>query len=115
MAQDRGDRIEQVQVRRGRDNVTVGVSPYDASIAPLGAQEGADQAIAGVDFKSPWLRDRVSLSLEAQIMMVEQRASMKLGLADLGYTNKMNILPLRSGVFVKIEPTGCYRMVYNNR
>lgn len=117
MAEDR-DRIEQIRARRGRDSVQLtSQRQQDVSQVQTGiAQETApNENLLGVDFKSPWLRDRVTLSLEAQISMIEQRANFRTNMADLGYTNRISILPLKSGIFVKIEPTGCYRMVYHNR
>ncbi|MDQ7822924.1 MAG: hypothetical protein RDV48_09040 [Candidatus Eremiobacteraeota bacterium] len=117
MDRDPRDRIDQIRAQRGRDTVQVGINPMEASlVAPIAAPSlTPDSNILGVDFKSPWLRDRVSLSLEAQIAMMEMRANYRLTLADLGYTNRISILPVRPGIFIKIEPTGCYRMVYHNR
>lgn len=117
MNRDPRDRIDQIRAQRGRDMVQVGVNPMEAQlVAPIAAPGlMPDQSVLGVDFKSPWLRDRVSLSLEAQIAMMEMRANYRLTLADLGYTNRISILPIRPGIFIRIEPTGCYRMVYNNR
>jgi hypothetical protein len=114
---DDQERISQIGERRGsRDTVQLG-SPYDGGgiggAAPIA--EIPDQSVLGVDFKSPWLRDRVSLSLEAQIAMMEQRATYRANIADLGYTNRLSIIPIRPGIFIKVEPTGCYRLVYNNR
>jgi hypothetical protein len=117
MKGDPRDRIDQIRAQRGRDTVQVGISPLEAQlVAPIAAPGlMPDQSVLGVDFKSPWLRDRVSLSLEAQIAMMEMRANYRLTLADLGYTNRISLLPIRPGIFIKIEPTGCYKMVYHNR
>lgn len=115
---DDQERINQISERRGsRDTVQIG-QQYGDGIGVGGAvpvQEVQDQSLLGVDFKSPWLRDRVSLSLEAQIAMMEQRSTYRMNIADLGYTNRLSIVPVRPGIFVKVEPTGCYRLVYNNR
>ena len=117
MAEDK-DRIEQIRARRGRDSVQLSQSAGSkvGQVSTGVAQETLDStALLGVDFKSPWQRDRVTLSLEAQISMVEQRANYRNSAVDLGYTNRLSVLPMRPGVFVKIEPTGCYRLAYNNR
>lgn len=116
MERDR-DRIDQIRMQRGRDMVQVGISPAEAqAAAPIAAASLApEQSILGVDFKSPWMRDRVSLSLEAQISMLEMRANYRLSLADLGYTNRISIMSVRPGVYIKVEPTGCYKMTYHNR
>jgi hypothetical protein len=47
--------------------------------------------------------------------MMEFRGVNKTGSVDLGYTNRIPILPIRSGIFVKVEPPGTYRLVYNYR
>ena len=116
MERDR-DRIDQIRMQRGRDMIQVGISPQEAQqAAPIAAASlSPEQSILGVDFKSPWMRDRVSLSLEAQISMMEMRANYRLSLADLGYTNRISIMSVRPGVYIKVEPTGCYRMAYHNR
>lgn len=124
MAEDHRDKIEQIRARRGRDQVQIGFNPYDPQQQQVNAPTAGVQGIGvetdsapllGADFKSPWLRDRVTLSLEGQIAMIEQRAHTRVSTADLGYSNRMSILPLRSGIYVKIEPPGTYRLVYNNR
>jgi hypothetical protein len=117
MFQDRENKpISEIRSRIGDSVSLTGLSPLEpggtAAIAGLSA---AEPNILGVDFRSPWLKDRVTLSLEAQIAMIEQRANYRLTLADLGYTNRTNILELVPGIFCKVEPTGCYRLVYHNR
>ncbi|MFH0802005.1 MAG: hypothetical protein V2A78_06420 [bacterium] len=110
---DGREQIQQIHTRRGRDQVSIGTSPLDgaaSSLGDVGAVSG--QQVFGADFRSPWMRDRVTLSLEAQIAMMEQRATARLTLADLGYTNRTNVLELRPGIYVKVEPTGCYRLAY---
>jgi len=105
------DRIEQIRARRQRDSVQL----TRADVGQVGTAQEALPDILGVDFKSPWLRDRVTLSLEAQISMIEQRANYRASMVDLGYSNRISILPIRPGIFIKIEATGGYRMVYHNR
>ncbi len=116
MDRDR-DRIDQIRMQRGRDMVQIGISPHEAQMAaPIAAPSLApEQSVLGVDFKSPWLKDRVSLSLEAQIAMMEMRGNYRLNLADLGYTNRISIMNVRPGMFIKVEPTGCYKLAYHNR
>lgn len=128
MADDYKDKIEQIRARRSRENIqTPSGSPYDpnpqigsrprpvvsAGVAPV--SDAGAASLLGPDFKSPWLRDRVTLSLEGQIAMIEQRSTFRVNTADLGYTNRISVLPLRAGIFVKIEPPGTYRLVYHNR
>lgn len=117
MAEEK-DHIAQIRARRGRDSVQLTPQARNevGYVAGGSAQEILDStSLLGVDFKSPWLRDRVTLSLEAQISMIEQRANYRANTVDLGYTNRLTILPVRPGMYVKVEPTGCYRLTYHNR
>ncbi len=129
MADDYRDKIEQIRAKRSRDPFRGGnVGGYDPSQA-LGAQRNKvntvgitpvpvqDTAKPNVleGLKSPWLKDRVNLSLEGQIAMLEQRNAGGIRVADLGYTNRIPVASLRPGLFVKIEPPGTYRLVYHNR
>ena len=115
MADDR-ERIEQIRARYARDDMRVTSQDMRPSSVPVPEMQPDAAATAlGVDTKSPWLRDRVTLSLEAQIHMIEMRANYRLNTADLGYTNRTSITSVSPGIYVKVEPTGCYRMVYNDR
>lgn len=127
MAEDYRDKIEQIRARRSRDPFRGGrPNGFDPQQA-LGAQKRNinNVGIAPVQdtarpnllegLKSPWLKDRVTLSLEGQIAMLEQRNSGGIRVADLGYTNRIPVASLRPGLFVKIEPPGTYRLVYHNR
>lgn len=127
MKDDYRDKIEQIRLRRNRETLP-GAAPYDPNqaigarnrggVGNLGLGEVGDKT-DGPDImegiKSPWSRDRVKLSLEGQIAMLEQRSQMRVNVADLGYTNRIPILSLRPGLFVKVEPPGTYRLVYHNR
>ncbi len=122
---DESDRIEQIRSRRRRD--AGGVDPQQqqmmqqrvrtrpAGVQKIGETSTDNNKILGVDGSSTWLRDRVTLSLEAQIAMIEMRASYRLTLADMGYHNRLKITSIRPGIYLKTEPTGCYRMSYHNR
>lgn len=128
MADDYRDKIEQIRARRSANPFapTGGGPGFDPNQA-IGAQK---RNISGVGIapvqdtarpnlleglKSPWLKDRVTLSLEGQIAMLEQRNAGGVRVADLGYTNRIPVVSLRPGLFVKIEPPGTYRLVYHNR
>lgn len=139
MPEDYKDKIQEIRSRRQNNyqapasSAGAGASPYDPSpnvgvgagrgVAPstnvgqIGVQNQTPttESLFGPDFKSPWLRDRVTLSLEGQIAMMEFRSVAKTNQVDLGYTNRIPILPIKSGIFVKIEPPGTYRLVYNYR
>ncbi|MEW6282540.1 MAG: hypothetical protein AB1758_28280 [Candidatus Eremiobacterota bacterium] len=130
MAEDPRDKIEQIRARRGRDSYQSGGGLHPGAVSPFEnrpqvgiSQVGVDgigmpqdsESFLGVDFKSPWLRDRVTLSLEGQIAMIEQRAAYRVSAVDLGYTNRITLMPLRPGIYIRCEPTGCYKLVYHNR
>ena len=122
---EESDRIEQIRSRRRRD--AGGVDPQQqqvmqqrvrtrpAAVQKVGATSTDNNKILGVDGNSTWMRDRVTLSLEAQIAMIEMRASYRLTLADMGYHNRQKITSIRPGIYLKTEPTGCYKMSYHNR
>jgi hypothetical protein len=123
MADDR-ERIEQILARRSKgriemnapgSQVTEGVvsRPTQAGLTAPGLQVG-DTGL-GPGSPASWLQDRVTLSLEAQIAMIEMRSIYKLTLADMGYHNRLKIIEIRPGNYLKVEPTGCYRMIYHNR
>lgn len=131
MADDYREKIEMIKAKRNRDPFGgSSLSAFDPQQA-LAAQRRAltnntvvtpalpvqDTAKPNVieGLKSPWLKDRVTLSLEGQLAMLEQRNAGGIRVADLGYTNRIPVASLRPGLFVKIEPPGTYRLVYHNR
>ncbi|MCE1246463.1 MAG: hypothetical protein LWY06_07455 [Firmicutes bacterium] len=119
------DRIEQIRSRRRRayTGITSDQQQQQQQVRTRAAgtskvsetKDAGGETVMGVSTQTPWLRDRVSLSLEAQIAMVEMRSSYKLSLADLGYHNRQQITNIRPGIYLKVEPTGCYKMSYHNR
>lgn len=128
MADDYRDKIEQIRARRSAN--PFGAKPGGPGFDPNQAIGAQRRSVAGVGvtpvqdtarpnllegLKSPWLKDRVTLSLEGQIAMLEQRNAGGIRVADLGYTNRIPVVSLRPGLFVKIEPPGTYRLVYHNR
>lgn len=126
MADDHQDKIEQIRARRSRDSVQLGYNPYDVHNQQTQQQTAVNAAnnvqgvntddaasILGADFKSPWLRDRVTLSLEGQIAMMEQRTQARYNVVDLGYSNRNSSVSLNQGMSVEIEPPGTYKLVYN--
>ncbi len=129
MSEDYKDKIQEIRSRRQSSyqapsqvgpaydpSTTVGVGKAleTTNISPS-QQETPVKPLFDKDFVSPWLRDRVHLSLEGQIAMMELRSTSRAGMADLGYTNRIPILPIRSGIFVKVEPPGTYRLCYHYR
>jgi hypothetical protein len=129
MADDKQERVDEIRSVRSKRRAQAMVAPgtqegqsevRDRLKAPGGVVEtsGTGSVVgagAGTATRSPWLMDRLTLSLEAQIAMIELRATQKLTLADMGYNNRLKVVPIRPGVFLRAEPTGCYRMMYHNR
>ena len=130
MSEDYKDKIQEIRSRRNNNyqapaSAGPSVPSYDPSPSvgrttanqSIGTsqQVQTNESIFGPDFKSPWLRDRVTLSLEGQIAMMELRGVARTNSVDLGYTNRIPILPIRSGIFVKIEPPGTYKLCYHYR
>ena len=99
--------------KKGRDAVSVGVSPLDAT---GGAGESAAMKALNAIAIKPWGQDRVTLTLQAQLLMVEHRGSLQsIANMNLDYRNRISILEFSPGLYLKIEPTGCYKVSYNNR
>jgi hypothetical protein len=125
VADDYRDKIEAIRAKRNRDpfggSSLSEFNPQQAlaaqrkaltsSVAITPAMPVNDTAKPNVieGLKSPWLKDRVTLSLEGQLAMIEQRNAGGIRVADLGYTNRIPVASLRPGLFVKIEPPGTYR------
>ena len=121
------DRIEQIRSRRRKGVGGAGgvdqqqqamqqrIRARSNKTQKVGATQQGGQQVLGVNTQTPWLRDRVTLSLEAQIAMIEMRANYRLSLADMGYHNRQKITSIRPGIYLKVEPTGCYKMSYHNR
>jgi len=62
--------------------------------------------------KSIWLRDRVTLSLESQLLLLEMRRTNPIDLEAMHYENKIDNLEVKSNVFVQILPFGAYRLCF---
>lgn len=135
MSEDYRDKIQEIRARR-RGGPQVYTPPNSGQNAPsayettpavganrvapslginIAQQVQSPESILGPDFKSPWLRDRVTLSLEGQIAMMESRSANRVSSVDLGYTNRIPILPILPGIYVKVEPPGTYRLCYHYR
>ncbi len=128
MADDKKDRIEEIRSLRSKrraGNITAQQHAQQQMVRHQTQRAPNVEKVSGTGTPgvgsvtggkpSPWLHDRVTLSLEAQIAMIEMRATQRLTLADMGYNNRLKVISIRPGIFLKAEPTGCYRMMYNNR
>lgn len=99
-------------IRRGMEEAQIGISAMELE---------PSLAFLGIDFKSPWLQDRVSLSLNGQMAMIELRNSFGIKASDLSYVNREAIVTIHISdsngrpIFIQIDPSGCYRLAYHNR
>lgn len=113
----------------GMDVVGSGGAGNLPGITNMGDVGVRDMPLSNLNVKaSPWLRDNVSLSLEAQINMIEQRNISGL-LPAPPVLNRLKVLCVRPGnnsqigesgmpifgLFVAIEPPGNYVTQYNSR
>ncbi len=134
MAEDYRDKIQEIRARKRGTGYTPqtpggpgGPSAYELTpgvganrVAPsiginIATQEPDLKDVLPAGFVSPWLKDRVTLSLEGQIAMMELRGNARVNNVDLGYTNRIPILPIRPGIYVRVEPPGTYRLCYHYR
>lgn len=100
----------------GSSSVTLsetGPSGYVGSAAP---EEGFPIEMALAESAGPWRRDRVSLSLEAQVLMMEMKAAAQdlLEFAGQLYSNAVSQLKIAAGRFLLLEPYGGYRLRWKN-
>ena len=103
MADDHQDKIEQIRARRSRDSVQLGYNPYDI--------QQQQQQVGGVG--AAGVNGVVTLSLEGQMALLEQRAAGRTNIVDLGYSNRNSFVSFSNGASVQIEPPGTYRLMYN--
>jgi|GEM_PF-3440285 len=68
--------------------------------------------VARTTEKSVWLKDRVTLSVEAQLLLMEQRRSNPIDWEAMEYTNRIPKLEIKSNIFVEILPYGAYRLKF---
>jgi hypothetical protein len=67
--------------------------------------------------QGPWKKDRTTLSLEAQVILMEMRAAGKTLLDFAGhiYSNVVSHVKLAAGRILKLEPFGGYRLLWQNQ
>lgn len=112
----------------GMDVVGSGGAGALPGLPGMGQIGARDLPIANTNFNSPWLKDAVKLSLEAQINMIEQRNISGLAPAP-PVLNRLKVLCLKTGkdsqaneegiplfgLFLAIEPPGNYITQYHSR
>ena len=62
--------------------------------------------------KSVWLRDRVTLSIEAQLLLMEMRRTNPIDLDAMEYNNRVDTLEVKSNIYVDVLPFGAYRLKF---
>lgn len=84
--------------------------------APAGAADGFPIEMAMAQSSGPWRRDRITLTLEAQALLMEMRIIAKdaWDFASQTYSNLVSQLRIAIGRFVKLESFGGYRLVWKN-
>lgn len=110
---DRDRNVRPISLTR-RDTASItGVTAADLEGA---GQAGFPVELALAEYQGPWRRDRVTLSLEAQSILMEMRAAARslLDFAGQIYANVVSQLRVAAGRLLKLEPFGGYRLVWKN-
>lgn len=84
--------------------------------APAGPLEGFPIEMAMAETAGPWRRDRISLTLEAQALLMDMRVMAKdaWDFASQTYSNMLSQLRIAIGRLVKLESFGGYRLIWKN-
>lgn len=79
-------------------------------------ESGFPVEMALAEASGPWKKDRITLSLEAQVIMMEMKAAAKdlLDLAGQIYSNVVSQIKIAAGRFVMLESFGGYRLRWKN-
>jgi len=93
-----GTRVDVVQ---GNKMTEISRKGHAGGLRPGGQQE-----------KSVWLRDRVTLSIEAQLLLMEMRRTNPIDLEAMEYTNRIDNLEVKSNIYVEVLPYGAYRLKF---
>jgi len=95
---------------------TLSEAGSSAQVSAAAPQDGFPIEMAMAELSGPWRRDRVSLSLEAQVIMMEMKAAAKdlLDFAGQIYSNVVSQIKIAAGRFVVLEPFGGYRLRWRN-
>lgn len=79
-------------------------------------QEGFPIEMALAEASGPWRRDRITLSLEAQVVIMEMKSAAKDFMEFAGhiYSNLVSKIKIAAGRFLVLEPFGGYRLLWKN-
>lgn len=83
---------------------------------PPSAAEGFPIEMAMAETYGPWRRDRITLTLEAQALLMEMRVVARdvWDFASQTYSNLVSQLRIAVGRMVKLESFGGYRLLWKN-
>jgi len=97
-----------------RDTMTLSET---MATGPATALEGFPIEMAMAESSGPWRRDRITLTLEAQALLMDMRVMARdaWDYASQTYSNMISQLKIAIGRLVKLESFGGYRLVWNNR
>ncbi|HPZ06638.1 MAG TPA: hypothetical protein PL110_00870 [Candidatus Eremiobacteraeota bacterium] len=103
--------INALTARRKKPGATIGtrVDTIHGNKMTEVSRKGQAQGLHGQE-KSVWLKDRVTLSVEAQLLLLEMRRTNPIDLDSMEYTNRIDNLEVKSNIFVQILPFGAYRL-----
>ncbi|MEQ8172970.1 MAG: hypothetical protein ABRQ39_08440 [Candidatus Eremiobacterota bacterium] len=105
--------INAVSARRKKPGITLGTrvdTVHGKKMTEI-SRKGQAQGLHGQE-KSVWLKDRVTLSVEAQLLLMEMRRTSPVDLENMEYTNRIDNLEVKSNIHVQILPFGAYRLCF---
>jgi len=96
----------------GTSGVTLSEASSSGTVGAAAPQEGFPIEMALAEVQGPWKRDRITLSLEAQVIMMEMKSATRemLDFAGQIYSNVVSQLKIAIGRIVILEPFGGYRL-----
>lgn len=110
---DQQKNIRPISLTR-RDSVSISGS---GAVEQAGVSDvGFPAEMALGQSQGPWRKDRATLSLEAQVVLMEMRSSGKslASMAGQVYSNVISHLKVAAGRVLKLEPFGGYRLMWQN-
>lgn len=101
----------------GRDTISVSGATVSTPLEqPYGPSEAFPIELALAEATGPWSKDRITLSLEAQSLLLEMKTAARSILEFAGqiYSNVISQLKVAAGRFLILEPFGGYRILWKN-
>ncbi len=101
-------------------SLTGGDTVPQASTLPIGGISGTQEnfpiELAIAESQGPWKRDRITLTLEAQVILMEMKSAARnlLDFAEQIYSNMVSQVKVAAGRMLRLEPFGGYRVFWKN-